>query len=91
MLAAISNVFKKMSKGSTMSLFDLFDNSDQSDFQAFTKIASPGKWVRNVKTSSFFAETEHTTFSTVGIAKQKMAEKLILMLNWKCQEPLNHK
>ncbi len=69
MLAAISNVFKKMSKGSTMSLFDLFDNSDQSDFQAFTKVASPGKWVRTVKASSFFAETEHTTFSTVGVAK----------------------
>ena len=70
MLSALSKMTQRMSGRSIMSLFDLFDNGSQKEIQALnTNMLTPGKWVRNVKTSSFFAETEHTTFSTVGVAK----------------------
>ncbi|MCI8628390.1 MAG: hypothetical protein HFE57_02600 [Firmicutes bacterium] len=70
MLSALSKITQRMSGRSIMSLFDLFDNGNQKEIQALnTNTLTPGKWVRNVKTSSFFAETEHTTFSTVGVAK----------------------
>lgn len=73
MLQALDKIAKSITKRQPMSLFELFDNGDNKQFEnlsAFTsKAPAPGKWVKNVKTSTFFAEVENTTFSTVGIAK----------------------
>lgn len=73
MLEALDKMAKSITSKKPMSLFEIFDNGNDSKFEnvsALTiKSIAPGKWVRNVKTSTFFAEVEHTTFSTVGIAK----------------------
>ena len=55
MLSALSKMTQRMSGRSIMSLFDLFDNGSQKEIQALnTNMLTPGKWVRNVKTSSFY-------------------------------------
>ncbi len=69
MLEALSKMVKGTGRKNPISLYDLFDNGNKSEIINLGNRPAPGKWVKNIKTSTFFAEVEHTTFSTVGIAK----------------------
>lgn len=62
-------VLSKASAGNFNSLLELLDGSTEIGFENTTAVPAVGKWVKSVKTSAFFAEQEHTTFSTVGAAK----------------------
>ncbi len=69
LLEKMLDAFSKAAAGNFNSLLDLLDNPMGFGTENTAAAPAVGKWVKNVKVSSFFAEREHTTFSTVGVAK----------------------